>query len=195
MVQEVETVVTITDKAAEKATALLKDRGIEDGALRVFVVGGGCSGYQYGMAIARGREEDDIVIEQRRRHHPRRPGERAPPGGRRGRLRRRPHEERLHHLQPERHQELRLWLQLPDRRTAAARPRPAASPGGAIAPHRHETQERASIWRPSSLLVAQTQPVARVRARAPSLAGINGGVPCPSSPCPRRSRPAALLRR
>ena len=64
MVQEVESVVTITDKAAEKAAALLKDRGIEDGALRVFVVGGGCSGYQYGMAIAQGREEGDIVIEQ-----------------------------------------------------------------------------------------------------------------------------------
>lgn len=68
MVQEVETgaeaVVTITDKAAEKAAALLKDRGVEDGALRVFVVGGGCSGYQYGMAIAHGREEGDLVFEQ-----------------------------------------------------------------------------------------------------------------------------------
>ena len=64
MVQEAQEVVSITDKAAEKAVALLKDRGVEDGALRVFVVGGGCSGYQYGMAIAQGREEDDIVIER-----------------------------------------------------------------------------------------------------------------------------------
>ncbi len=64
MVQEATDVVSITDKAAEKAVALLKDRGVEDGALRVFVVGGGCSGYQYGMAIAQGREEDDIVIER-----------------------------------------------------------------------------------------------------------------------------------
>ena len=63
MVQEIESVVTITEKAAEKAKALLADRGVEDAALRVFVVGGGCSGYQYGMAIAQGREEDDIVIE------------------------------------------------------------------------------------------------------------------------------------
>lgn len=61
MVQETETIVTITDKAAEKAAALLKERGIEGGALRVFVVGGGCSGYQYGMAIAQGSEEGDIV--------------------------------------------------------------------------------------------------------------------------------------
>ena len=63
MVQEIEAVVSITDKAAEKAKALLADRGVEDAALRVFVVGGGCSGYQYGMAIAQGKEEDDIVIE------------------------------------------------------------------------------------------------------------------------------------
>jgi iron-sulfur cluster assembly protein len=63
MVQEVESIVTITDKAAEKATALLKERGQETAALRVFVVGGGCSGYQYGMAIAQDVEEDDVVIE------------------------------------------------------------------------------------------------------------------------------------
>jgi iron-sulfur cluster assembly protein len=56
-------IVTVTDKAAEKAKAILTERGVENGALRVFVVSGGCSGYQYGMAIARSREEDDIAIE------------------------------------------------------------------------------------------------------------------------------------
>ena len=56
-------IVTVTDKAASKAKTILEERGIENGALRVFVVGGGCSGYQYGMAIARSREEDDITIE------------------------------------------------------------------------------------------------------------------------------------
>ena len=64
VVEVQEALVTITDKAAEKAVALLKDRGVEDGALRVFVVGGGCSGYQYGMAIAQGREEGDIAFEK-----------------------------------------------------------------------------------------------------------------------------------
>ena len=63
MVQETETIVSITDKAAEKALALLKERGSETAALRVFVVGGGCSGYQYGMAVANEREEGDIVLE------------------------------------------------------------------------------------------------------------------------------------
>ncbi len=56
--------VNITEKAAEKAKALLAERQIAGGALRVFVAGGGCSGYQYGMAIARENEADDIVLEQ-----------------------------------------------------------------------------------------------------------------------------------
>ncbi len=57
------TVVTITDKAAEKAKSLLNEKGLEQGALRVFVAGGGCSGYQYGMSIAQDADEDDLVIE------------------------------------------------------------------------------------------------------------------------------------
>jgi len=77
MVQEVESVVTITDKAAEKAAALLKDRGIEDGALRVFVVGGGCSGYQYGMAIATGARRGRYRHRARWRDAAGRSGERA----------------------------------------------------------------------------------------------------------------------
>lgn len=56
--------VSITDKASEKVKSLLKEKGAESGALRVFVAGGGCSGYQYGMAIAQEVEEDDFVIEQ-----------------------------------------------------------------------------------------------------------------------------------
>jgi iron-sulfur cluster assembly protein len=58
------TLVNITDAAAEKAKALLIARDLPEGALRVFVAGGGCSGYQYGMALARSTEDDDIIIEQ-----------------------------------------------------------------------------------------------------------------------------------
>ena len=54
---------TITDKAAENVKKILKEKGSEQGALRVFVAGGGCSGYQYGMAIARNREEGDIALD------------------------------------------------------------------------------------------------------------------------------------
>jgi iron-sulfur cluster assembly protein len=63
MVIEQQTLITVTDKAAEKARSILSDRGVENGALRVFVVSGGCSGYSYGMAIARNVEEDDISID------------------------------------------------------------------------------------------------------------------------------------
>ncbi len=55
--------VTITEKAAERARALLVERGLPEGALRVFVVGGGCSGYQYGMAVANESEEGDMVVQ------------------------------------------------------------------------------------------------------------------------------------
>lgn len=56
--------VNITEKAAEKAKSLLESRNLPEGALRVFVAGGGCSGYQYGMALARSIEEDDLVLEE-----------------------------------------------------------------------------------------------------------------------------------
>ena len=55
---------TITENAALKVKNLLKEKESEQGALRVFVAGGGCSGYQYGMALAQEKEEDDLVIEQ-----------------------------------------------------------------------------------------------------------------------------------
>lgn len=54
---------TITERAAAKAKEIMERKGLTEGALRVFVVGGGCSGYQYGMALAREPEEDDLVVE------------------------------------------------------------------------------------------------------------------------------------
>jgi iron-sulfur cluster assembly accessory protein len=56
--------ITMTELAASKAKALLEEKELtEEGALRVFVVGGGCSGYQYGMALAAEAEEDDFVLD------------------------------------------------------------------------------------------------------------------------------------
>jgi len=104
---------TITAKAADKAKEIFKDKGLEgQAALRVFVAGGGCSGYQYGMALARQPDEDDFVIEH---DGVKLVVDRSPAGGRGDRLRGRPDEGRLHDLQPERRQVLRLRLQLPDR--------------------------------------------------------------------------------
>ncbi|MDA1240758.1 MAG: iron-sulfur cluster assembly accessory protein, partial [Chloroflexi bacterium] len=56
-------VVTVTERAAAKAKTILESKGHPDGMLRVFVVGGGCSGYQYGMSIAPAAEAEDQVIE------------------------------------------------------------------------------------------------------------------------------------
>jgi iron-sulfur cluster assembly protein len=64
MVTSAESMISITDKAAEKVKALLVEKEAAEGALRVFVAGGGCSGYQYGMALAQEAEEDDLILEQ-----------------------------------------------------------------------------------------------------------------------------------
>jgi iron-sulfur cluster assembly protein len=63
-VQATDVNVSVTEQAAEKAKVLLEQRGMAEGALRVFVVGGGCSGYQYGMALAAAAEDGDLVIER-----------------------------------------------------------------------------------------------------------------------------------
>ena len=55
--------VTMTDAAAERTKTLLAQKQMPAGALRVFVVGGGCSGWQYGMSLTEGAEEDDMVFE------------------------------------------------------------------------------------------------------------------------------------
>ena len=47
---------------ARASAELLAQKGMPQGSLRVFVVGGGCSGYQYGMALAEEAEADDTVV-------------------------------------------------------------------------------------------------------------------------------------
>ena len=64
MVFQMTEMLDVTELAAEKAKSLLEDKGFAEGALRVFVVGGGCSGYQYGMALATDAETGDTVIEK-----------------------------------------------------------------------------------------------------------------------------------
>src|SRR5580698_6242658 len=57
-----DTIVTLTESAAEQITGLLEREGKKDAALRVFVSGGGCSGLNYGMAIDENIEEGDVVF-------------------------------------------------------------------------------------------------------------------------------------
>jgi len=55
--------VTLSERAAEEISNLLKQQDQSDSALRVYVSGGGCSGLNYGMAIDNEIEEDDFVFE------------------------------------------------------------------------------------------------------------------------------------
>ena len=54
----------LTPAAAEAVEELLAKRDLEGYALRVFVSGGGCSGFQYGMALEDNIRETDLVTEQ-----------------------------------------------------------------------------------------------------------------------------------
>jgi iron-sulfur cluster assembly accessory protein len=46
--------INVTETAAEKITALLAEEQKDGAGLRVFVQGGGCSGFQYGLMIDEG---------------------------------------------------------------------------------------------------------------------------------------------
>jgi len=56
-------VVTITPAAAQAVKDLLAKRNLEGYALRVFISGGGCSGFQYGMALENNIRETDLTTE------------------------------------------------------------------------------------------------------------------------------------
>ena len=53
---------TMTEAAVEKVKSILAERG-EEGGLRISVVGGGCSGFQYQMSLDKAANADDQVIE------------------------------------------------------------------------------------------------------------------------------------
>ena len=57
-------VLIFTDSAAAKVRELIEDEGNPDLKLRVFVTGGGCSGFQYGFTFDEEVAEDDAVIEK-----------------------------------------------------------------------------------------------------------------------------------
>ena len=46
--------ITVTETAASKIAALMAEENKESAGLRVFVQGGGCSGFQYGLMIEEG---------------------------------------------------------------------------------------------------------------------------------------------
>jgi iron-sulfur cluster assembly protein len=54
---------TLTPTAIDKVKSILAERG-EEGGLRISVIGGGCSGFQYQMTLDKQASPDDQIIEQ-----------------------------------------------------------------------------------------------------------------------------------
>jgi iron-sulfur cluster insertion protein len=52
-----------TDRAASRVKELIDEEGNPDLKLRVYISGGGCSGFQYGFTFEESQAEDDTVVE------------------------------------------------------------------------------------------------------------------------------------
>jgi len=57
-----ERLVKVTEAASCKLALLLEEKGKPNGALRLAVIGGGCSGLQYTMDLVDGPAERDILV-------------------------------------------------------------------------------------------------------------------------------------
>ena len=58
-----ERLIKVTENASRKLTSLLEKQGRPTGALRVAVIGGGCSGLQYKMDLVDGPANRDIMVQ------------------------------------------------------------------------------------------------------------------------------------
>lgn len=54
----------VSDSAVAKVKSLIDEEGNNDLKLRVYVTGGGCSGFQYGFTFDEVVAEDDSVVER-----------------------------------------------------------------------------------------------------------------------------------
>ncbi|MBN8763407.1 MAG: iron-sulfur cluster insertion protein ErpA [Thiobacillus sp. 63-78] len=61
-VTEMESPLIFTDSAATKVKSLIDEEGNPDLKLRVFVSGGGCSGFQYGFTFDEAQNDDDTAM-------------------------------------------------------------------------------------------------------------------------------------
>lgn len=52
----------LTDNAARKVKALVSEEGNPNLKLRVYVTGGGCSGFQYGFSFDEAVNDDDTLV-------------------------------------------------------------------------------------------------------------------------------------
>ena len=56
--------IVFTDSAARKVGELIKEENNPSLMLRVFISGGGCSGFQYGFTFDEERAEDDFALQK-----------------------------------------------------------------------------------------------------------------------------------
>ncbi len=56
--------ITLTAPAAEAIRNLMNERNLEDCALRIYISGASCAGFQYGMALEKNVRQEDYVSEQ-----------------------------------------------------------------------------------------------------------------------------------
>lgn len=62
--------ITFTQNAANKVAELIREEDNFGLNLRVFITGGGCSGFQYGFTFDEDIQEDDSVVERQVDNHP-----------------------------------------------------------------------------------------------------------------------------
>ncbi len=53
--------ISLTDKAAGKVKAAIEKQGKTTAGLRLYVAGGGCSGFQYGLAFDEAKDNDHVI--------------------------------------------------------------------------------------------------------------------------------------
>lgn len=58
------TSIIFTDNAADKVRELIEEEGNDNLKLRVYVSGGGCSGFQYGFTFDEEVSDDDTQVEK-----------------------------------------------------------------------------------------------------------------------------------
>lgn len=61
---EIPDAVEFTDSAAAKVKELIEEEDNAELKLRVFIQGGGCSGFQYGFTFEEDRQGDDTAVEK-----------------------------------------------------------------------------------------------------------------------------------
>lgn len=62
--QQLDAPLVFTSSAAAKVRDLIREEGNDALKLRVYISGGGCSGFQYGFSFDEEQAEDDLAVER-----------------------------------------------------------------------------------------------------------------------------------